>query len=78
MLGNNLLTESRQLLALVPRPVKAVILVSPYTEGIPRWRAENEAAEKQGGSKVDGSVFWMKQTARGYPCPDLCFANRDG
>ncbi|KAF7972361.1 hypothetical protein HWV62_18148 [Athelia sp. TMB] len=53
-----------ELLALVPRPVKAVIMVSPYHEGLPRWQAENEAAEKPGAVKVDGSIFWMKQTIR--------------
>jgi len=58
----DILSLQEELLALIPRPVKAIILVSPYHEGLPRWRAENEEVERQGGSKVDGSVFWMKQT----------------
>lgn len=49
---------------MVPRPAKAVIIVFPYEEGKPRLKAENEAILKEGWSKVDGSVFWMKQTVR--------------
>lgn len=47
---------------MVPRPVKAVILVFPYAEALPRLKAENERFANEASPKVDGSVFWMKQT----------------
>jgi ubiquitin carboxyl-terminal hydrolase L3 len=54
-----------QFLSAVPRPVKAVVLVFPYREALARRNAEDERLTKEGGSKVDESVFWMKQTVRG-------------
>lgn len=50
---------------MIPRPAKAIILVFPWQEGLPRVNAENDAIKQQDGwSKVDGSVFWMEQTVR--------------
>lgn len=50
-----------QLLSLIPRPVKAVVLVFPWEEARYRRAAEDERIA-EGGPTVDGSVFWMKQT----------------
>jgi hypothetical protein len=47
---------------MVPRAVKAVVLVFPYGEALARRNAEDERIAKEGGPKVDGSVFWVKQT----------------
>ncbi|KAK7454095.1 ubiquitinyl hydrolase 1 [Stygiomarasmius scandens] len=52
------------MLAMIPRPVEAVILVFPYEEARYRRAAEDERLAKEGGPKVDESVFWMTQTIR--------------
>jgi ubiquitin carboxyl-terminal hydrolase L3 len=57
-------TLNVQMLALIPRPVKAVILVFPYSEARHGRDAEDERLAKEGGPKIDESVFWMKQTVR--------------
>jgi ubiquitin carboxyl-terminal hydrolase L3 len=49
---------------MVPRPVKAVVLVFPYGEARDRRRAEDERIAKEGGPNVDETVFWAKQTVR--------------
>ncbi|KAH8093748.1 cysteine proteinase [Cristinia sonorae] len=52
------------LLALVPHPVKAVILLFPITDSSETRRRNDEtriAAEGQ-NPPIDPSVFWMKQT----------------
>jgi len=51
-----------ELLSMIPRPVKAVVLVFPWEEARYRRAAEDERLAKEGGPKVDESVFWMKQT----------------
>ena len=51
-----------QYLATIPRPVKAVVLNFPYREALERRKAEDERIAKEGGAKVDGTVFWVKQT----------------
>src|ERR1700733_12469724 len=53
-----------QLLSMIPRPVKAVVLVFPYGEARDRRRAEDERIAKEGGPNVDETVFWAKQTVR--------------
>ncbi|KAF8579880.1 cysteine proteinase [Ramaria rubella] len=54
-----------ELLAMIPRPVKAVVLVFPYEEARYRRAAEDERLAREGGPKVDDGVFWMKQTIPG-------------
>ncbi|KIM74816.1 hypothetical protein PILCRDRAFT_827874 [Piloderma croceum F 1598] len=54
-----------ELLSMVPRPVKAVVLVFPYGEARDRRRAEDERIAKEGGPNVDETVFWAKQTVPG-------------
>jgi ubiquitin carboxyl-terminal hydrolase L3 len=49
---------------MVPRPVKAVVLVFPYGEARDRRRADDERIAKEGGPNVDETVFWAKQTVR--------------
>jgi ubiquitin carboxyl-terminal hydrolase L3 len=49
---------------MIPRPVKAVVLVFPYGEARDRRRAEDERIAKEGGPNVDETVFWAKQTVR--------------
>jgi len=53
-----------QLLLMVPRPVKAIVLVFPYSEARGRRGAEDERIAKEGGPSVDETVFWAKQTVR--------------
>ncbi|KAE9407840.1 cysteine proteinase [Gymnopus androsaceus JB14] len=50
-----------EFLATIPRPVKAVILVFPWTEARYRRAEEDEQIARE-GNPVDSSVFWMKQT----------------
>jgi ubiquitin carboxyl-terminal hydrolase L3 len=47
---------------MIPRPVKAMVLVFPWEEARYRRAAEDEIIAKEGGPKVDESIFWMKQT----------------
>lgn len=49
---------------MIPRPVKVVVFVFPWEEFRHRRAAEDERIAKEGGPKVDESVFWMKQTVR--------------
>jgi len=53
-----------ELLALVPQPVKAVILLFPCTEDFKKKRDVRyaEKAEKLGQSHIDPTVIWIKQT----------------
>jgi len=50
---------------MVPRPVKAVVLVFPYREALATRKAKDERIAKEGGPKVDETVFWIKQTIGG-------------
>ncbi|KAI0047231.1 peptidase C12 ubiquitin carboxyl-terminal hydrolase 1 [Auriscalpium vulgare] len=52
-----------ELLAMVPRPVKAVILLFPLTGGIDDWRkSEDDRIAAEGQPAIDPTVFWIKQT----------------
>ena len=54
---------SFKLLAMVPQPVKAVILLFPITESIEaRRKQEDEKVKTQGQHPVDPTVFYIKQT----------------
>jgi len=54
-----------QLLDLIPRPVKAVILLFPIRGKLDELRQQEEAKLKQVGQvPVDPTVFWIKQTVR--------------
>lgn len=64
-----------ELLAMVPRPVKAVVFLFPWTEFRYIREAEDERVAKEGGPKIDESVFWMKQTVGVYAFPHRLFVN---
>ncbi|KAG6917817.1 hypothetical protein DXG01_000877 [Tephrocybe rancida] len=51
-----------EILSAIPRPVKAIIFVFPYTEARSRRTAEDNRIAREGGPKIDENVFWMKQT----------------
>ncbi|WPT17772.1 Ubiquitin carboxyl-terminal hydrolase isozyme L3 [Picochlorum sp. SENEW3] len=51
-----------ELLAMVPQPVLAVILLYPLTEASETARLEELARAKQDAAAARGSVFYMKQT----------------
>ena len=54
-----------QLLDLVAKPVKAVILLFPIRDKLEELRQTEEAKLKEdGGVPVDPIVFWIKQTVR--------------
>lgn len=54
----------QKLLAMVPQPVKAVILLFPITESIEtRRRQEDEKVKNLGQHPIDPTVFYIKQTA---------------
>lgn len=49
---------------MVPRPVKAVVLLFPITEAFEAKRKEEDAATEAGAlTPVDPTVIWVKQTA---------------
>ena|SRR6266702_3791281 len=55
----------RQLLALVPQPVKAVILLFPIRDKLEELRqAEETQIKEKGQVPIDPTVFWIKQTVR--------------
>lgn len=50
------------MLALVPRPVNAVLLLFPIEETGEAFRKrEDERIAKEGQPKVDDTIFWVKQ-----------------
>ncbi|MES1907719.1 MAG: hypothetical protein MHM6MM_000781 [Cercozoa sp. M6MM] len=54
-----------ELLAFVPTPVRAVLLLFPITEASEKFRAEeaqNQPADQGEHTNGDDGVFWMKQT----------------
>ena len=61
-----------QLLALVPHPVHAVVLLFPIDDALEAVKKEEDAKTYE----VDPTVFWMKQTVRlpyfysSYACTD--------
>ena len=55
----------RQLLALVPQPVKALVLLFPIRGKLKELSEEEEAKIKEKGQvPIDPTVFWIKQTVR--------------
>ncbi|THH32359.1 hypothetical protein EUX98_g1801 [Antrodiella citrinella] len=50
------------LLALVPQPVKAIVLLFPYEELLPHHREEDSQIQKDGQYPIDPAVVWIKQT----------------
>ena len=56
-----------QLLDLVAKPVKAVILLFPIRGKLEELRQQEEAKLKEEGEErvpIDPTVFWIKQTVR--------------
>ncbi|KAI0788814.1 cysteine proteinase [Abortiporus biennis] len=52
-----------ELLAMVPQPAKAVILLFPITDSLDEnAKQEDETIATEGQHPVDKTVFWMKQT----------------
>jgi len=52
-----------ELLELVPRPVKAVVLLFPIEdEGEGRRKEEDDRIAREGQPKIDHTIFWVKQT----------------
>lgn len=50
---------------MVPKPVKAVILLFPISKELEDERiAEDARLEKDGQSCIDPTIFWIKQTVR--------------
>ena len=55
--------DDPELLAFVPRPVHAVLLVFPCSETYEKYRRdEDESKEEYQGSGPDEEVMWYKQT----------------
>ncbi|KAF8970947.1 cysteine proteinase [Flammula alnicola] len=52
-----------ELLSMVPKPVKAVVLLFPIdAESEARRKEEDERITKDGQPKLDNTIFWVKQT----------------
>ena len=52
-----------QLLGLVQRPVKAVVLLYPDYEGLEKENEEEDARiANEGQPQLDDTIFWIKQT----------------
>ncbi|KAI0704355.1 hypothetical protein BC835DRAFT_1403969 [Cytidiella melzeri] len=53
----------QELLAMVPRPAKAVVLLFPISEAYEKQRKEEDAKiAKDGQHPVDPTILWIKQT----------------
>ena len=51
-----------QMLAMVPGPVKAVVLLYPIEEsGDAKSKEEDERLQLEGQPKIDDTIFWVKQ-----------------
>lgn len=67
-LSEYLLKRYYKLLALVPKPVKAVVLLYPITDATEaRDNEEDEIIARDGQPEIDSTVFWMKQTVGNTP-----------
>ena len=53
-----------QLLDLVPKPVKAVVLLFPARGKLEELAKREEEMKERGATPVDPTVFWIKQTVR--------------
>ena len=54
-----------QLLEMVSKPVKAVILLFPISDAYEqKRREEDERIAREGQAAIDPTIFWMKQTVR--------------
>ncbi|KDR71856.1 hypothetical protein GALMADRAFT_253635 [Galerina marginata CBS 339.88] len=52
-----------ELLAMVPQPVRAVVLLFPIdSEGDKKRNVEDERIAREGQPKIDDTIFWVKQT----------------
>jgi ubiquitin carboxyl-terminal hydrolase L3 len=50
------------MLAMVPGPVKAVVLLYPIEEsGDAKSKEEDERLQLEGQPKIDDTIFWVKQ-----------------
>lgn len=58
----SVILERWQLLAMVPQPVKAVVLLFPVTETFKEAQKSEDEIIKSGAMNVHPKVFWMKQT----------------
>ncbi len=57
--------DDPELLAFVPRPAHALLLVFPISRAYERFRQEEDASRKEySGSGPDEEVVWFKQTIR--------------
>jgi hypothetical protein len=65
-LAHTLLKRNVQLLAMVPEPVLAVVLLFPITEQTEQVRREDEAMKDP--KPVDPTVLWIKQTVSDLSC----------
>lgn len=60
-----LLIELRQLLAFVPQPVKAVIVLFPITPKFEeKKKEEDEKLKSNSLLPVDPTIIWIKQTVQ--------------
>lgn len=50
---------------MVPKPVKAVVLLFPISEAYEKKRKEEDARiAKEGQHPIDPTILWIKQTVR--------------
>ena len=69
------LTERRKLLSMVPKPVRAVVLLFPITDASEEKRKEEDAATEAGKlPPVDPTVIWIKQTVSMRRIDDMASA----
>jgi ubiquitin carboxyl-terminal hydrolase L3 len=55
--------ECSQLLGMVPRPVRAVILLFPIEKNMDdKKKADDERIAQEGQPHLDNTIFWVKQT----------------
>ena len=60
-----LIEPSTQLLAMVPQPVKAIVMLFPITDAYETARkAEDAQVLEKGQPALDPTILWIKQTVR--------------